>query len=132
MTTPNLPAVIADRPIASPPTLILFGRDGAGKPRAAWFDASDAEAAANVAGTMQLRSLPLTEAGQRALAKQFARGRMLPSGRAHVPLAKHELYDRLVCMTCLASNRQRLSYRTPRVGGHAPRLFRRQLILAGA
>ena len=91
------PARVAETPIApQPPAFVLFGRDGAGRPRAAWFDAADAEAATAAAAPMRLRALPVANDAGRALAEQLARGRMLPSGRANVPFAKHELYGRLV------------------------------------
>ena len=95
----TLPALVAETPPApQPPALVLFGRDGAGRPRAAWFDAADARVATAAAETMRLRALPVTEAEPRALAQQFARGRVLPSGRALVPFAKRELYGRLVAL----------------------------------
>lgn len=95
----GLPARVAEIPLASrPPTLVLFGRDGGGRPRAAWFDAADAEAVTAAGATMRLRALPLTEAAGRDLAGQLARGRVMPSGRALVPFAKRDLYARLVAL----------------------------------
>ena len=45
---------------SSDPTLVVFGRDGAGKPRASWFDAinadlADAERASVSVGLAELR-----------------------------------------------------------------------------
>lgn len=95
----NLPVRIAETPLVpQPPALVLFGRDGGGKPRAAWFDAADAEAATTAGTTMRLQALPLANAVGRDLAGQLARGRVLPSGRALVPFAKRDLYARLVAL----------------------------------
>lgn len=95
----GLPALVAETPLAQlPPALVVFGGDGAGKPRAAWFDVADGEAATAAAATMQLRTLLLTDDVGRDLASCLARGRMLPSGRALVPFTKRELYTRLVSL----------------------------------
>lgn len=95
----GLPARVAETPLTpQPPALVLLGRDGSGKPRAAWFAAADAEAATAAATTMRLRALPITEAAGRDLAGQLARGRVLPSGRALVPFAKRDLYALLVAL----------------------------------
>lgn len=90
------PARVAETPLTpQPPALVLFGRGG-GKPRAAWFEAAESDAATAAATTMQLRTLALATDEQRALAEQLARGRVLPSGRALVPFVKRDLYTRLV------------------------------------
>ena len=91
-------APVAEMPLGPPPpTLVLFGREG-GKPRAAWFPAADGEAATAAAAIMRLRALPLADDAGRELAGQLARGRMLASGRALVPFAKRDLFDRLVAL----------------------------------
>ncbi|WP_419827297.1 hypothetical protein [Sphingomonas sp.] len=96
-TTP--PAFVGETPFApQQPSLVLFGRDGAGRPRAAWFADADAEAASAAAGIMRLRALPLTDEPGRDLAGQLARGRVLPSGRAHVPFAKRDLVARIIAL----------------------------------
>jgi hypothetical protein len=95
----TLPALVAETPLApQPPTLVVFGRDGASKPRAAWFDATDAEAATAAAETMRLRALPITDELGRDLAGQLARGRMLATGRALVPFVRRDLFARLVTL----------------------------------
>lgn len=94
-----IPAPVAESPLApQPPTLVLFGRNRSGKPCAAWFDGNQAEAATAVAVTMKLRVLPVGNDDQRALAMQLAHGRILPSGKAHVPGARRDLYGRLVAL----------------------------------
>ncbi|CAA2158520.1 hypothetical protein MBRA_03789 [Methylobacterium brachiatum] len=97
--SPTAPAtIVGETPLgASSPALILFGIDG-GKPRAAWFAAADAEAATAAAAIMSLRALRLADDAGRDLAGQFARGRVLPSGRALVPFAKRDLYARLAAL----------------------------------
>jgi hypothetical protein len=95
----GLPALVAETPLApQPPALVAFGRGGGGKPRAAWFDVADGEAATAAATAMQLRTLPLTDDVGRDLADRLARGRVLPSGRALVPFVKRELYTQLVAL----------------------------------
>lgn len=95
----SLPASVAETPLApQPPALVLFGRDGGGRPRAAWFDAADAEAATAAATTMRLRALAIAEAAGREIAGQLARGRILPSGRALVPFAKRDSYAQLIVL----------------------------------
>ncbi|WP_244475698.1 hypothetical protein [Methylobacterium sp. Leaf466] len=94
-----IPAPVTETPLTpQPPALVLFGRDRGGKPRAAWFDGHQAEAARAAADPMKLRALPLADDDQRALAAQLAHGRILPSGKAHVPGLRRDLYSRLVAL----------------------------------
>ena len=96
---PNLPALVTEAPLTpQPPALVLFGRDRGGKPRAAWFDGNQAEAAKAAADTLKLRALPIEGEEPCALASQLAHGRILPSGKAHVPGARRDLYGRLVAL----------------------------------
>ncbi|MEN3212509.1 hypothetical protein PUR23_21115 [Methylorubrum populi] len=81
-----------------PPALVLFGRDGGGRPRAAWFAAAEAEESNAAAAAMRLRVLPLSDETGRDIARQLARGRVLPSGRALVPFTKRTLYAGLVAL----------------------------------
>jgi len=95
----GLPVLVAETPLVPQlPAVVVFGRDDGGKPRAAWFDVADGEAAATAATKMQLRTLPLTDDVGRDLASRLARGRVLPSGRAFVPITKRELYTQLVAL----------------------------------
>ncbi|ACS38035.1 hypothetical protein [Methylorubrum extorquens] len=95
----KLPALVHETPLPpQPPALMLFGRNRSGKPCAAWFNRSQAEAATAVAVTMKLRVLPVTGDDSRALALQLAQGRILPSGKAHVPGARRDLYGRLAVL----------------------------------
>ncbi|GEP07613.1 hypothetical protein [Methylobacterium oxalidis] len=99
MTAPPCPA--AETPIEPQlPSLVLFGRDAAGKLRAGWYDAGQARAATEAAGTSQLSLLTLTDEAQRSLAVQLGRGRVLASGKAFLPFVKRELYSRLVVLAC--------------------------------
>ena len=93
------PARVAEIPLAPQlPALVLFGRDGGGRPRAAWFAEAEAEEANTAAAAMRLRVLPLADEPRRDIARQLARGRVLPSGRALVPFTKHTLYAGLVAL----------------------------------
>lgn len=99
MAIQSIPAPVAESPLTpQPPTLVLFGRDRGGKPRAAWFDGNQANAATSAADTMKLRILQVNDDALRALAAQLAHGRILPSGKAHVPGARRDLYGRLVAL----------------------------------
>jgi len=64
------------------PSLVVFGRDDAGKPRASWFDAGSADLATKAADLMNMRVLRIATEEQKGLAGQLARGRVFASGRA--------------------------------------------------
>jgi len=92
-----LPAPTEETPPSpQPPALVVFGRNRSGRPRAAWFDASQVEAATKAAGLMELRILSLAGDEQQAVAAQLIQGRVLSNGKAHVPGARRDLYGRLV------------------------------------
>lgn len=89
--------VVAEVPLRPMiPALILFGHDDAGRPRAAWFDASEAKLAAHAAEVMNLRVVQLADDEQRAFADQFTHGRVFGSGRAFVPYVRRDLFPRLL------------------------------------
>src|SRR3954454_21787891 len=58
------------------PSLVVFGRDDAGKPRASWFDAGSADLASKAADLMKMRALRLETEEQKAVARQLARARV--------------------------------------------------------
>jgi hypothetical protein len=91
---PQLVAEVPLRPMT--PALVLFGRDDTGRPRAAWFDVSEAKLAAHAAEVMNLRMVQLVDDEQRAFADQFTHGRVFGSGRAFVPYVRRELFPRLL------------------------------------
>jgi hypothetical protein len=80
----------------SEPTLVVFGRDGAGKPRASWFDAVNADLATKAADLMKMRVVKIETDEQKALARQFAPGRVFASGRAFTPLARAAVFSKFV------------------------------------
>src|SRR5829696_7503888 len=88
-------AIPADTP-ASEPSVVVFGRDEAGKPHASWFDAENAELAIKAADLMNMRVLRVETEEQKALARQLAPGRVFASGRAFTPFARANLYSKLV------------------------------------
>ncbi|MGX7705158.1 hypothetical protein [Methylobacterium sp. Gmos1] len=90
----QLVAEVPLRPMT--PALVLFGRDDAGRPRAAWFDVSEAKLAAQAAEVMNLRVVQLADEEQRAFADQFTHGRLFGSGRAFIPYIRRELFPRLL------------------------------------
>lgn len=97
MSAKPAPQVVVEVPLRPmTPALVLFGRDDAGRPRAAWFDASEAKLAAQAAEAMNLRVVQLADDEQRAFADQFTHGRVFGSGRAFVPYVRRELFPRLL------------------------------------
>ncbi len=55
------------------PSPVVFGRDGAGKPRASWFDAASADLATTAADLMKMRVVRDKTVEQKALAPHLAR-----------------------------------------------------------
>src|SRR3954469_4933678 len=84
------------------PRLVLFGRDGAGKPRASWFDASAADLALKAAELMKLRVLRIETDEHRAVARQVSPGRVFDSGRAFTPFVRADIFGKLVELAHLA------------------------------
>src|SRR3954467_9769116 len=78
------------------PSLIVFGRDDAGKPRASWFDAGSADLASKAADLMKMRVLRVETEEQKAVARQLAPGRVFASGRAFTPFARTAVFSQLV------------------------------------
>ena len=78
------------------PSLVVFGRDDAGKPRASWFDAGSADLASKAADLMKMRVLRLETEEQKAVARQLAPGRVFASGRAFTPFARTAVFSQLV------------------------------------
>ena len=62
-------------PSTSPaePTLMVFGRDGTGKPHASWFDTSSADLATKAVVLMKMRVVRVETEEQKALAPHLAR-----------------------------------------------------------
>jgi hypothetical protein len=78
------------------PTLVVFGRDGAGKPRSSWFDALSADLAIKAADLMEMRVLKVETEEQRAVARQLAPGRVLASGRVFTPFTRATVFSKIV------------------------------------
>ena len=57
----------------SEPSLVVFGCDGTGKPRALWFDAVSADLATKAADLMKVRVLKIETEEPKALALPLAR-----------------------------------------------------------
>ena len=85
--------------------IVVFGRNGAGKPRAAAFGHSDAQLAEKAAGLMGMRVLRLETDKARELAGKLPRGRVFASGRAFVPFVKAGLYEALAAFAEVSSGR---------------------------
>ena len=80
------------RPEAGAPALalVVFGRDGIGRPHASVFDRSEADLAEKAAGLMGTRVLRVRTDEQRELAAKLPHGRLFASGRAFVPFRQGE------------------------------------------
>ena len=78
------------------PSLIVFGHDDAGKPRASWFDAGSADLGSKAADLMKMRVLRVETEEQKAVARQLAPGRVFASGRAFTPFARAAVFSQLV------------------------------------
>jgi hypothetical protein len=74
------------------PTLVVFGRDAAGKAHASSFTADEAKLAQKAAELMKLRLLPVRTEAEQALAARVPRGRVFASGKAFVPFIKPSLF----------------------------------------
>ena len=57
----------------SEPSLVVFGRDGTGKPRASWFDAVSADLATKAVVLMKMRVVRDETEEPKALARLLAR-----------------------------------------------------------
>ena len=89
-------AVIISSNHQAEPSLVVFGRDDAGKPRASWFDALSAELASKAASLMNMRILKVETDEQKEVARQLAPGRVFASGRAFTPFARATVFSKLV------------------------------------
>ncbi len=84
---------------APTPSIIVFGRDNAGKPHASWFDQASVELATKAASIMNMHAVPIEGDGLRELAGTLPRGRIFSSGRAFTPFVSRKLYERLIEVT---------------------------------
>lgn len=76
-------------------TLIVLGRDDAGRPHASWFGEADAVAAAQAAELMGMVSINVVDGDLRALAGKLPQGRVFASGKVFVPFVKAALFDQI-------------------------------------
>jgi hypothetical protein len=77
-------------------SLVLYGFDEGGKPRAACFAAKDAVLAKKAAGLMGLSVLPVANQQQIEIAAKLPLGRLYSSGRGLVPNVRAALYEKLI------------------------------------
>src|SRR5215218_9128848 len=89
------------------PSLVVFGRDEAGKPRASWFDAVSADLATKAADLTKMRVLKIETEEQKVVARQLAPGRVLESGRAFTPFARATVFSKLVELAHVAQEAAR-------------------------
>ena len=82
----------------SPPILILYGLDTDGRPRAAVFNAAQADLATKAAESLELQVLRIETAEQIELARQVPSGEILAPGRGNVPVVRKELFDKLLAL----------------------------------
>ena len=78
------------------PSVVVFGRDNGGKPRASWFDAESADLATKAGAAMRMRILKVETDEQKAVARQLSPGRVFANGRAFTPFARATVFSKLV------------------------------------
>jgi hypothetical protein len=98
-------------------TVILFGIDGRGKPKAARFKKDHADLAIKAAGQLQLQVLANNNPQVDEIAIKLPVGRVHAKGKAFVPFVRRDLYDRIVA---IASNDKSQSAATPQLSAPAP------------
>jgi len=81
--------------LADAPAVVLFGRDGAGKPHASSFTTTEAKLAEKAAELMGLKVLPIATEAERVLAAKVPKGRVFATGKAFAPFIKPELFVEL-------------------------------------
>ncbi len=81
--------------LADEPTLLVFGRDEAGKAHACWLAEGEARLAQMTAGAMNLRFLPVRTEAEQAPATRVPKGRVLASGEVFVPVIEPALFVEL-------------------------------------
>jgi hypothetical protein len=77
-------------------TLIVFGTDEHGKPRAARFVGANSALIEKAAQAMELRLAEITTESQAELAKKLPIGRLYSTGRGFVPNVRKDLYGKLL------------------------------------
>ena len=82
----------------SPPILILYGLDTDGRPRAAAFNAAQADLATKAAESLELQVLRIETAEQIELARQLPSGDILVPGRGNMLVVRQELFDKLLAL----------------------------------
>src|SRR5664280_51954 len=78
------------------PTIIVFGLDPTGKPKAATFPAQQVDLATKAAGLMQLRLLKIDGPELAQFVAQLPVGKIYASGHGFVPQVRTAIYDRLL------------------------------------
>jgi hypothetical protein len=76
--------------------LVLAGIDSDDKPHAAWFAIADELLVRKAAQLMSFRIGLAGDDKSRDLARKLPEGKLFATGKALVPLVKHELYDKLL------------------------------------
>ncbi|CAO4178313.1 hypothetical protein CLBKND_03186 [Methylorubrum aminovorans] len=84
---------------APPAAVILFGRDGRGRPHASRFAGDESAKAEDAARLMGLHLARANTEMLRDLATRLPAGRLFPSGKGFVPFVKADLYERLLAAT---------------------------------
>ncbi|MCJ2109010.1 hypothetical protein MKK70_27310 [Methylobacterium sp. E-041] len=81
---------------ASPPAVILFGRDERQRPHASCFASAEIAAAERAAVLMGMHVLTVCNDAHRSLAESLPRGRIFKSNKAFVPFVKLGIFDQLL------------------------------------
>jgi hypothetical protein len=103
MSKPKPKSDVRQKPSTKPQvaskTVILFGADEYGKPRAARFTGVDEALLTKAAETMRLRQVPVAGAELESVASRLPAGRVQASGEGLVPFVRGDLYAELVGLT---------------------------------
>lgn len=91
--TRTKPLVPPAKELPATATLIVLGRDDAGKPHASWFDDNEAILATKAAGLMGMAVLEIADDALRVASASLPHGRVFASGKAFVPFVKAATYD---------------------------------------
>lgn len=94
-------------------SVIVLGRDAAGRSHASWFGEDDTELARDAADLMGMTTLPIASDDLRSLAGKLARGKLFASGKAFVPFVNAKLFETL---TTHMSDEQRADLQASRMG----------------
>src|SRR5262245_10176554 len=79
--------------------LVVYGIDGANRPRAAFFRGLHASLATKAARLMGLNAIRLAKPAQRKAAEQLPEGKVYANGRGLIPFVRRGLLDQVLAVS---------------------------------